>query len=133
VGASCSFKTTNKIARRPRLDGHAGLPETRQLVSQLIDEVSAVAAASGYALPEATVRAREVLRTWSSEGKASMARDFERGNRTELEALTAALVRLGDAHGVDVAVARVAYALLKLRQQLESATDKGVGTAPVGR
>ena len=31
-----------------------------------------------------------------------MARDFERGNRTELEALTGALVRLADAKGVDV-------------------------------
>jgi 2-dehydropantoate 2-reductase len=109
------------------------LPETRQLVEQLVDEVSTVAAASGYRLPEATARARQVLGTWSPDGKASMARDFERGNRTELEALTGALVRLGDARGVDVPVARMAYALLKLRQQLESAPDKGVGTAPVGR
>ncbi len=109
------------------------LPETRQLVDQLIDEVSAVAAASGYALPEATARAREVLSTWSRTGKASMARDFERGGPTELEALTGTLVRLGEARGVEVPVARMAYALLKLRQQLESQPEKGVGTAPVGR
>ena len=30
-----------------------------------------------------------------------MARDFERGRRTELEALTGTLVRLGEARGVD--------------------------------
>ena len=73
------------------------LPETQRLVDQLIDEVSAVARAYGYDLPEASARARSVISSWAYDGKASMARDFERGNRTELEALTGALVRLADA------------------------------------
>jgi 2-dehydropantoate 2-reductase len=101
------------------------LPETQRLVDQLIDEVSAVASAYGYDLPEASVRARGVISGWAYDGKASMARDFERGNRTELEALTGALVRLADAKSVDVPVARTSYALLKLRQQLDSQLEKG--------
>jgi len=109
------------------------LPETQRLVDELIDEVSAVACAYGYDLPEAAERARTTISAWAYDGKASMARDFERGNRTELEAVTGALVRLADAKGVDVPTARVAYALLKLRQRLESPTDKGVGTAAAWR
>jgi len=109
------------------------LPETQRLVDELIDEVSAVASAYGYDLPEAAERARSTISAWAYDGKASMARDFERGNRTELEAVTGALVRLADAKGVDVPTARVAYALLKLRQRRESPTDKGVGTAAAWR
>ena len=103
------------------------------VLDQLIDEVSVVASAYGYDLPEASQRARSIIRGWAYDGKASMARDFERGNRTELEALTGALVRMADARGVDVPTARMAYALLKLRQQLELRPEKGVGTPGAGR
>jgi 2-dehydropantoate 2-reductase len=92
-----------------------------------------VASACGYDLPEATERARRTISAWAYDGTASMARDFERGNRTELEALTGALVRLADARGVDVPTARMAYALLKLRQRLESPPEKGVGTGAAWR
>jgi 2-dehydropantoate 2-reductase len=109
------------------------LPETRRLVDQLIDEVGAVASAYGYDLPEASQRARTIIYGWAYDGRASMARDFERGNRTELEALTGTLVRMAEAKGVDVPTARMAYALLKLRQQLASEPEKGVGTAGAGR
>jgi 2-dehydropantoate 2-reductase len=104
------------------------LAETQRLIDQMIGEVSAVASACGYDLPEAAERARNTIAAWAYDGKASMARDFERGNRTELEALTGALVRLADARGVDVPISRMAYALLKLRQQLESPTQKRVGS-----
>jgi 2-dehydropantoate 2-reductase len=110
------------------------LPETRSLAFALIDELGAVARAYGYDLPEAAARARTVLETWPATAKASMARDFERGSRTELEALTGALVRMAAARGVDVPVHRTAYALLKLRQQMQSSpAEKAVGTAADGR
>jgi 2-dehydropantoate 2-reductase len=109
------------------------LPETQRLVDLLIDEVGAVASAYGYDLPGASQRARSIINGWAYDGKASMARDFERGNRTELEALTGALVRLAEAKGVDVPTARMAYALLKLRDQLASEPEKGVGTGGGGR
>ena len=59
-----------------------------------------------------------MIRTAGPDMKASMARDFERGGRTELEALTGALVRLADSRGVDVPATRTAYAILKLRERV---------------
>jgi ketopantoate reductase len=64
---------------------------------------------------------------------ASMARDFERGGRTELEALTGALVKLADTQNVDVPATRTAYAILKLRQQVEAGAENPLGIAASGR
>jgi 2-dehydropantoate 2-reductase len=96
------------------------LPETAALIETLVDEVTAVARAYGYDLPEARDRARTwIFKRAPATMKASMARDFERGTRTELEALTGALVRMADARGVDIPACRAAYAILKLREQPE--------------
>jgi 2-dehydropantoate 2-reductase len=124
--------TITSVCRAP-LGPIRDLPETHQLLDQIIDEVGAVASACGYDLPEARQRARATIGAWAYDGTASMARDFERGNRTELEALTGAVVRLADARDVDVPVARMAYALLKLREQLASSPEKGVGNPAAGR
>jgi len=95
------------------------LPETHALAETLLAEASTVASACGYASPETLARARAMLAQVPPSMKASMARDFERGNRTELEALTGALVRLADAQGVDIPATRAAYAVLKLRQVVD--------------
>jgi 2-dehydropantoate 2-reductase len=106
--------------------------ETRALIETLLDEVSAVAHACGYDLPEARARAHAMLMEIAPRGmKASMARDFERGGRTELEALTGALVRLADVRGVDIPATRTAYAILKLREKVEAGAPNRVGI-PVG-
>jgi 2-dehydropantoate 2-reductase len=112
--------TITSVCRAP-IGAIRELPETYRLVEGLLGEVSEVAGAYGYDLSEARARARSIIDTWAYDGKASMARDFERGNRTELEAITGALVRLADAKRVDVPVSRMAYALLKLRQRLAQA------------
>lgn len=109
------------------------LPETRALIEALLDEVLAVASACGYALPEARRRAASVIYGWDYDGKASMARDFERGNRTELEALTGTLVRLADAKNVAVPVSKTAYALLKLRLEVAGQPQMPIGTTAAGR
>ena len=62
-----------------------------------------------------------------------MARDFERGNRTELEALTGALVRLADAKNVAVPVSKTAYALLKLRLAVAGQAEMPIGAVAAGR
>ena len=112
--------TITSVCRAP-IGAIRELPETYRLIEALLDEVAAVARAHGYDMPEARRRAQDTIDNWAYDGKASMARDFERGNRTELEAITGALVRLADSKGVDVPVSRTAYALLKLRQQLVQA------------
>jgi 2-dehydropantoate 2-reductase len=109
------------------------LPETHALLEALLDEVLAVASAYGYGLPEARQRASQVIHNWAYDGKASMARDFERGNRTELEAITGTLVRMAAAKNIDVPVSRTAYALLKLRVSSSTAAEKVAGSVAAGR
>ena len=109
------------------------LPETHALLEALLDEVLAVASAYGYGLPEARERASQIIHNWAYDGKASMARDFERGNRTELEAITGTLVRMAAAKNVDVPVSRTAYALLKLRLARLATAENRVGSAAAGR
>jgi ketopantoate reductase len=60
--------------------------------------------------------------------KASMARDFERGARNELDALTGAVVRLADAHGLEIPATRTAYAVLKLRAEQAAGNGVAVGS-----
>lgn len=96
------------------------LPETRELTVALLAEIAAVARALGVDVEDSQSRAALSLMSVPPSMKASMARDFERGGRTELEALTGAVVRLADRHGVPVPATRTAYALLKLRAQLET-------------
>ncbi len=95
------------------------LPETAALLDTLLDEVTDVARAHGYDLPELRERASRWIAGAPFTMKASMARDFERGTRTELEALTGALVRMAEAKDVAVPASRAAYAILKLREQSE--------------
>jgi 2-dehydropantoate 2-reductase len=108
------------------------LAETRVLAETLLDEVTRVGRAYGYDLSEMRSRAELNLQSAPPSMKASMARDFERGNRTELEAVTGALVRLADAKGVDVPASRTAYAILKLRQYLEAGAATPLGVAASG-
>ncbi|HEX8968390.1 MAG TPA: 2-dehydropantoate 2-reductase, partial [Chloroflexota bacterium] len=124
--------TITAVCRAP-IGAIRDLPETRALALTLLDEVSAVARAYGYEAPEAHQRALGLLEGAAGGMKASMARDFERGQRTELEALTGALVRLAAARGVDVPASRAAYAILKLRLIVEAGAEKPVGAAADGR
>ena len=109
------------------------MPETAALIETLLDEVTAVARAYGFDLPEARDRAHAwIFDRAPAAMKASMARDFERGTRTELEALTGALVRMADARGLDVPASRAAYAILKLREQPDVENLETNGLIPVG-
>jgi 2-dehydropantoate 2-reductase len=93
------------------------VPETAALVETLLSEMADVSRACGYDLPEPVETARARLRTVPESTKASMARDFERGRRTELEALVGKVVQLAEAHHVSAPAFGVIYALLKLREQ----------------
>jgi 2-dehydropantoate 2-reductase len=112
------------------------LPETLTLTETLLEEVTTVARACGYdpkALGETRARADAMIRQAAPGWMTSLARDFERGNRTELEALTGALVRMADAKSVDVPATRAAYAILKLRQKGEARIENPVRTAAARR
>jgi 2-dehydropantoate 2-reductase len=127
--------TITSVCRAP-MGPILALPETASLVKTLLDEVAAVARAYGYDLTAVRERVSNVIVNIPATTKASMARDFERGGRTELEALTGALVRMADVKGVDVPASRTAYAILKLRAILENegaAATETVGAAATGR
>ena len=104
------------------------LPETAALLETLLAELVSIAGACGYDLPEATANARRFMAAAGPGFTSSMARDFERGRPTELEALTGALVRLADARGIEVPVTRTAYAVLKLRERQQ----RTLGSASAG-
>jgi 2-dehydropantoate 2-reductase len=124
--------TITSVAQAP-IGPIRDLPETHALLEALLDEVMAVASAYGYGLPEARERAGQIIQAWAYDGKASMARDFERGKRTELEALTGTLVRMAAAKNVDVPVSTSAYALLKLRLSLAGGAEMPLGAAAAER
>jgi 2-dehydropantoate 2-reductase len=105
------------------------LPETRRLAESIVGEIASVASACGYELSDQPQRAMAALDRAPYTMKASMARDFERGGRTELEALTGAVVRLGDQHAIDVPATRTAYGVLKLRESQNAELRNAVGSA----
>ncbi len=96
--------------------------ETRALMATLAEETFAVMRAAGFAThwPSAaayleTFYAKLLPPTASHE--SSMLQDLRAGCRTEIDALTGAVVRLGEAHGVATPASR---ALLEIVRFLES-------------
>jgi 2-dehydropantoate 2-reductase len=89
------------------------LPETRELMRRMMEEVREVAAAHGVPLPADTVA--ETLAytdTLPPEGTTSMQRDIVAGRPSELEAQNGAVVRLGREKGVRTPVHDLVYRCL---------------------
>jgi 2-dehydropantoate 2-reductase len=77
------------------------IPETRRMIEQACQETLMVARARGIALAEDAPRRMMALLDEAPPGlMASLQRDIMEGRPSELEALTAALVRLGQEVGV---------------------------------
>ena len=72
------------------------LPETREMVTQCLHEVDAVARAHAVAMPEDAVKSTwEQYEALPPSGTASLQRDIMEGRPSELEAQISAVVRLG--------------------------------------
>jgi 2-dehydropantoate 2-reductase len=93
------------------------VPEARAVLSEAINEVAALAKASGVTL-DADVTAKTLAFIDSSEPgiKPSMQRDVESGKPSELESMIGVAVRLGTKYNVPTPVMRFAYAMLKPRE-----------------
>jgi len=88
-------------------------PETRELLTQALTEIHAVALAQGIALPADAVKATlAFVDSLPADGTMSMQRDVIEGRPSELEAQIGAVVRLGEASGVPVPLHRTIYAAL---------------------
>jgi 2-dehydropantoate 2-reductase len=89
------------------------LPETRELLQRALEEVRAVAAAHGVALPaEAVTETLAFMDALPADATASMQRDIIAGRPSELETQNGAVVRLARAAGVEVPVHDFLYRCL---------------------
>ena len=97
------------------------VPELRPMLEAAIGEVFDVATALGISLDrDDVVRSRDFIDSLPAGGTSSMQRDFRDGRRTELDALSGALVRLGKKTGVPVPVHEFLYAVLLPRERIAS-------------
>jgi len=89
------------------------VPETRQLVERGLEEMAQVARAQAIPLADDIVaRTLAVLDTLPPNGTSSLQRDIAAGKRSELEAWTGAVVRLGAEVGVATPLHTFLYASL---------------------
>jgi 2-dehydropantoate 2-reductase len=94
-------------------------PELRQLVSGLVDEGKAVAAAQDIELdsdPEELID-HAAKPDVAYDHKASMLQDVEARRPTEIDYLNGGIVRFGDEHGVPTPLNRAVWALVKGLEQ----------------
>lgn len=100
------------VARAP-LGVTRSCPETRALLQQAMDEIHALAAARGVALPaDAVSQTLGWIDKMAPAVIPSMQRDIVEGRPSELEAQNGAIVRLGAAAGIEVPLHRFIYACL---------------------
>ncbi len=95
-----SWSGIGSITRAP-LGTFLGLPRTRQMLQEVMQEVFSVAHARDIALPKDVIgKTLALLDSLPPSGTASMQRDILEGRPSELEAQNGAVVRLGQAVGV---------------------------------
>jgi 2-dehydropantoate 2-reductase len=89
------------------------IQETRALLEGGMAEIAALAAARGVSLPADIVgRTMAFVDTLPAEGTASLQRDIAEGRRSELDAWSGAVVRLGRTAGVPTPVHALIYSSL---------------------
>jgi 2-dehydropantoate 2-reductase len=88
-------------------------PPTRELLVQGMREIEAIGRARGVALPDDIVeRTLKILDAVTPSGTSSLQRDIAAGKRSELDAWTGAVVRLGASDGVPTPLHDFLYATL---------------------
>jgi len=93
-------------------------PETRRLLIGVMQEVEALAKASGINLnDEAVGEAISLAESYNKKFKCSMLRDLEWHRPMEIEALNGMVVKLGSELGVDTPLNEAIYSCLKLENE----------------
>jgi 2-dehydropantoate 2-reductase len=97
--------------------------ETRQIMTSVIEEIFAVAAAKGVILAwRSPLEYREILfgrlipDTYAHH--ASMLQDLMRGNKTEIDALNGAIARLGEETGTPAPVNSMLTQLIRVKESI---------------
>jgi 2-dehydropantoate 2-reductase len=118
---NCAYNAVSALGHS-RYGAMMAMPQIRQVVSDAVREIVALAEAKGVriAMPdpvEAVLRFGDLMPLTRS----STAQDMERGRPTEIEYLNGYVVRACDALGLPAPVNRTLYALVKLREQQKAA------------
>jgi 2-dehydropantoate 2-reductase len=97
-------------------------PQARSLMGAAAKEAAAVAAASGIDLPYPDpVAAAENVAAKTAPNLSSMLQDVLRGSPTEIDAISGAIVRVGEAAGIPTPVNRTLWSLVR---SMEAAPGK---------
>jgi 2-dehydropantoate 2-reductase len=106
----------NPVAALTRLrNGYlASMPMLAAATTALCAEAAAVARAEGFDIPdrEAAELALKVARR-TRDNRASMLQDVEKGRRTEIDAITGAILRSAERHRVPVPLNALMYGLIR--------------------
>jgi 2-dehydropantoate 2-reductase len=91
-------------------NGRLAVDPWRRPAEELLHEAQRVAAAEGFDFPDAEVEADlwRIVRA-TAQNRSSMLQDVQRRHRTEIEAISGALLRFGDKHGLELPATRQAY------------------------
>jgi 2-dehydropantoate 2-reductase len=99
---------------RASIGEYRQLPETREVLTEALREVAAVAQARGVQLEgDLVAKTLEFIDNAEPDMKTSMQRDVEAGRLSELESMIGVVPRLGRQTGVSTPVLQLAYAVLK--------------------
>jgi 2-dehydropantoate 2-reductase len=111
--AICGVNGVTALTRLP-MGEILACEETRNLLKGTMQEVEAVARASGAALPEECVdQSIDFFNSMGPSIRGSMYYDLAAGRRLELDVLNGTVVRLGDEHGIPTPINFAIYAALK--------------------
>ncbi|MGD9180913.1 MAG: 2-dehydropantoate 2-reductase [Desulfobacterales bacterium] len=109
----CGVNGVTALTRLP-LGEILACEETRNLMRGTMQEVEAVARASGANLPEGCVdQSMDIFSSVEPSVRGSMYYDLAAGRRLELEVLNGKVVRLGNEHGIPTPINFAIYAALK--------------------
>lgn len=113
-----AVSSIGSLTRLP-MGAYRAIPETRELLSQIMQEVERLARANGVALDDDVVEKwLEFVDNAAPTIKPSMQLDLETGHRTELESMIGVVGRKGRELGVPTPVADFVYAsLLPIEQK----------------
>jgi 2-dehydropantoate 2-reductase len=111
--AICGVNGITALTRLP-MGEILACEETRNLLKGTMEEVEAVARASGANLPEACVdQSMDFFSSMGPSVRGSMYYDLAGGRRLELDVLNGTVVRLGGEHGIPTPINFAIYAALK--------------------
>lgn len=107
-----AVSSIGSLTRLP-MGAYRAVPETRSLISGIMQEVEALAHAQGITLdPDVVQKSLEFMDNAAPHIKPSMQLDVEAGSRTELESMVGVIGRKGRELGIATPVADFVYAAL---------------------